>query len=93
MLPKTIEDTEKTETDREKIASEVKPVYTFSPDIAKNQAAIISSTFDYIIEVQKTINKEKNEKTNEGDFVYSHIDSAIRVELAYAKGFTTRDVR
>lgn len=57
---KTIEDTEKTESDREKIASEVKPVYTFSPDIAKNQAAIISSTFDYIIEVQKTINKEKS---------------------------------
>lgn len=62
---KTIEDTEKTENDRERIASEVKPVYTFSPDIAKNQAAIIKSTFDYIIEVQQTIDKEKKASKKE----------------------------
>lgn len=62
---KTIEDTEKTESDREKIANEVKPVYIFSPDIAKNQAAIIKSTFDYIIEVQQTIDKEKKSSKKE----------------------------
>ncbi|WP_312753077.1 HD family phosphohydrolase [Rummeliibacillus suwonensis] len=62
---KTVEDTEKTEEDKEKVANEVNPVYTFSPDIGKNQAAIIKSTFDYIIEAQKTISEEKKKSKKE----------------------------
>ncbi|MGX9135315.1 HD family phosphohydrolase [Rummeliibacillus sp. JY-2-4R] len=58
---KTVEDTQKTEEDRERVASEVSPVYSFSPDVAKNQAAIIKSTFDYIIEIK---NSSKNNKKN-----------------------------
>ncbi|MGG0657547.1 HD family phosphohydrolase [Rummeliibacillus pycnus] len=60
---KTVEDTERTEEDRNRVANEVDPVYSFSPDIGKNQAAIIKSTFDYIIEVKETI-KDVKKKSN-----------------------------
>ncbi|HWI50318.1 MAG TPA: HD family phosphohydrolase [Rummeliibacillus sp.] len=62
---KTVEDTEKTDEDRERVASEVNPVYSFSPDIGKNQAAIIKSTFDYIIEVKETIGNEKKKSSKD----------------------------
>lgn len=62
---KTVEDTEKTQQERDRVASEVNPVYSFSPDIGKNQSAIIKATFDYIIEVKETIGNEKKKLTKD----------------------------
>jgi len=62
---KTVEDTEKTQQERERVASEVNPVYSFSPDIGKNQSAIIKSTFDYIIEVKEKLGNEKKKINKE----------------------------
>ncbi|MCZ2259358.1 HD family phosphohydrolase [Sporosarcina sp. G11-34] len=55
---KTIEDTAKTEEERERAALEVGPVYQFSEDIAKNRQAIIVSLFDLVIEVKTTAENE-----------------------------------
>ena len=50
---KTVEDTVKTEQERERAANEVSPVYQFSEDVAKNRTAIARSLFDIIIDVKK----------------------------------------
>ncbi|CAM3116868.1 HD family phosphohydrolase [Filibacter tadaridae] len=49
---KTVEDTVKTEQERQRAANEVSPVYHFSEDIAKNRQAIATSFFDFLIEVK-----------------------------------------
>ena len=45
---KTVEDTVKTEQERERAALEVSPVYQFSEDVAKNRQAIATSLFDLL---------------------------------------------
>ena len=50
---KTVEDTVKTEQDRERAALEVPPVYQFSDDVGTNRQAIAMSIFDFLIEVKK----------------------------------------
>ena len=50
---KTVEDTVKTEQDRERAAREVTPVYHFSQDVGKNRQAIAMSIFDFLIDVKK----------------------------------------
>ena len=50
---KTVEDTVKTEQERERAALEVPPVYQFSDDVGKNRQAIAMSIFDFLIEVKK----------------------------------------
>lgn len=50
---KTVEDTVKTEQERERAANEVVPVYQFSEDISKNRQAIATSIFDFLIEVKE----------------------------------------
>ncbi|SER83299.1 HD family phosphohydrolase [Psychrobacillus sp. OK032] len=59
---KTMEDPVKTEEEREKVASEVLPVYQFQEETADNQAAIIRSIFDSVLEVKKNPNDELNEE-------------------------------
>ena len=49
---KTVEDTVKTEQDRERAANEVGPSYVFSEDVVKNRQAIATSLFDFLIEVK-----------------------------------------
>ena len=55
---KTVEDTVKTEEERERAALEVSPFYQFSEAVAKNQQAIISSLFDLVIEVKKSADND-----------------------------------
>ncbi|WP_203246880.1 HD family phosphohydrolase [Sporosarcina beigongshangi] len=50
---KTVEDTVKTEQDRERAAREVTPVYQLSQDVGKNRQAIAMSIFDFLIEVKE----------------------------------------
>ncbi|MEK5038883.1 HD family phosphohydrolase [Sporosarcina sp. FSL K6-3457] len=50
---KTVEDTVKTEQDRERAAREVTPVYQLSKDVATNRQAIATSIFDFLIDVKK----------------------------------------
>lgn len=52
---KTMEDTEKTEEEREKVASEVLPKYEFQKETADNQAAIISSIFETVMDIKKEV--------------------------------------
>ncbi|MFJ7735342.1 HD family phosphohydrolase [Lysinibacillus sp. NPDC097287] len=56
---KTIEDTVKTEQERDKAANTVMPVYQFSEDVAKQRAAMITSLFDYVLEVKADIESRK----------------------------------
>lgn len=49
---KTIEDTVKTEQERERAAQEVAPFYQFSEETSKNRQAIAESFFDFILEVK-----------------------------------------
>lgn len=55
---KTVEDPVKTEEERERAASEVTSVYQFSEEIGENRAAIVTSVFDYVLEVQAESNRE-----------------------------------
>ncbi|WP_210469020.1 HD family phosphohydrolase [Sporosarcina sp. 6E9] len=52
---KTVEDTTKTELEKERAANEVTPVYQFSEDVAKNRQAIAENVFNFFIEVKKGI--------------------------------------
>ncbi|MFC4411083.1 HD family phosphohydrolase [Chungangia koreensis] len=49
---KTVEDPVKTEEERTRVASEVQPVYQFTEEIGSNRAAIVSSIFDYVLDVK-----------------------------------------
>ncbi|MEK4486510.1 HD family phosphohydrolase [Psychrobacillus sp. FSL H8-0484] len=51
---KTMEDPLKTEEEREKAELEVLPVYQFQEETSDNQAAIMESIFDSVIEVKKS---------------------------------------
>jgi cyclic-di-AMP phosphodiesterase PgpH len=55
---KTVEDTTKTELEKERAANEVAPVYQFSEEIAKNRQAIAENVFNFFIEVRKGIGTE-----------------------------------
>ena len=55
---KTVEDTVKTEEDRERAALEVSPVYQFSDAVSKNRQAIATSLFDLLIEVKNSSDDE-----------------------------------
>lgn len=57
---KTIEDTYKTQQEREKAANAVAPVYQFSADVAKQRAAIVTSLFDYVLDVKADVEVAKN---------------------------------
>ena len=62
---KTVEDTVKTEQDRERAALEVPPVYQFSDDVGPNRQAIAMSIFDFLIEV-KEMGEEEEERSVAG---------------------------
>ena len=55
---KTVEDTAKTEQEKERAALEVAPVYQFSEDIAKNRQAIATTIFEFLGEVKKGIDPD-----------------------------------
>lgn len=57
---KTIEDTVKTQQEREKASNAVTPVYQFSEDVAKQRVAIVTSLFDYVLEVKKDVESSKD---------------------------------
>lgn len=50
---KTVEDAEKTELERQRIAKEVTPVYQFSDEVAKTRQAIAGQLFDFLIQVKE----------------------------------------
>lgn len=57
---KTVEDTVKTEEERERAALEVQPFYQFHEDTAKNRQAIVTSLFDQFIEVKNSMANEES---------------------------------
>lgn len=62
---KTVEDTVKTEQEKERAASEVEPVYQFSQDVATNRATLVTSLFDTVIEIKNMANQaEKPQAIN-----------------------------
>ena len=58
---KTVEDTVKTEQEKERAAHEVGPAYVFSEDIARNRQAIATSLFDFLIEVKNANEPDQTE--------------------------------
>lgn len=62
---KTVEDPVKTEEERLRAASEVTSVYQFSEEIGKNRAAIVTSVFDYVLEVKTESQKKSELETDE----------------------------
>lgn len=58
---KTVEDTTKTELEKERAANEITPVYQFSEDVAKNRQAIAANVFNFFIEVKKGIETDEVE--------------------------------
>ncbi|WJY28500.1 MULTISPECIES: HD family phosphohydrolase [Sporosarcina] len=52
---KTVEDTERTEEERERVADEQPPVYQFNEEIAPNRRMIARSLFDDILEVKQSV--------------------------------------
>ncbi|PSL41210.1 hypothetical protein B0H99_103346 [Planomicrobium soli] len=53
---KTVEDPIKTELERNRVAAEISPSYQYSDELAGNQAAVIGSLFDYVLEVKNMVN-------------------------------------
>ncbi|WOV85516.1 HDIG domain-containing protein [Sporosarcina jeotgali] len=58
---KTVEDTVKTEEERDRVAEEQPPVYQFNEEISTNRQSIATSLFDYILEVKKSTLSEEEE--------------------------------
>lgn len=56
---KTVEDTYKTEQEKEEVLRQVADVYTLKKEYADNKVDLIASIFDSAIELQKELNKEK----------------------------------
>lgn len=59
---KTIEDTYKTEKEKEEISKQVADVYTLKKEYAKNKVDLISSIFDSAIEVNQETDPNKGDK-------------------------------
>ncbi len=59
---KTIEDTYKTEQEKEEVRKQVPDVYTLKKEYADNKVALIASIFDSAIEVQKEIKADEEKK-------------------------------
>lgn len=62
---KTVEDTVKTEEERQRAANEITPVYQFSDDITKNRQAIAQTIFDHVIASKKELEKKKGKVTDQ----------------------------
>lgn len=69
---KTVEDSVKTEQERERAANEIAPVYQYSEAIAKNRQAIAASIFDLLIDVKKEIAQEQNQEVEETESAEVH---------------------
>lgn len=74
---KTMEDTVKTEEEREKVEAEVLPVYQFQEETPDNQAAIISSIFESVIDVKKNTNAKDGE--NEATVQLSKVKAEMEI--------------
>ncbi|MGM9927621.1 MAG: HD family phosphohydrolase [Bacillus sp. (in: firmicutes)] len=57
--PKTVDDEEKTEEERQEAVSEVAPVYTLKKEYAQNRVDLIASIFDSAAEVKKELKTEE----------------------------------
>lgn len=62
---KTVEDTVKTEEERERAANEVAPVYQFSDDVAKNRKTIAENIFEHLITAKKELDQNKEKVTDD----------------------------
>lgn len=69
---KTVEDTEKTEEERARVAEEQPAVYQFNEEISSNRQSIATSFFDYLLEVKK------NSLDSEEEVSEDSLKSAIR---------------
>ncbi|ATP39468.1 phosphohydrolase [Solibacillus sp. R5-41] len=55
---KTVEDTEKTELDKETAEQLIEPVYVLNEEIAEHRSTFVMTIFDIVLEVKKEIEKE-----------------------------------
>ncbi len=78
---KTVEDTVKTEQDRERAANEVGPSYVLSEDVVKNRQAIATSFFDFLIEV-KNSNEPDQTESEEASKSAKELVSEMRTKLS-----------
>ena len=81
---KTVEDTVKTEQERQRAAQEVSAVYHFSEDIAKNRQAIATSIFDSLLEV-KNESADRNKESGKPVFTQKEQIAEVRKKLASLK--------
>lgn len=56
--PKTIEDTEKTEQDRDHAEQTIEPVYIFHEEIAEHRATFVTTIYDIVLEVKRDVQKD-----------------------------------
>ncbi|MFS0575261.1 HDIG domain-containing metalloprotein [Sporosarcina sp. 179-K 3D1 HS] len=78
---KTVEDTVKTEQERQRAAQEVSAVYHFSEEIAKNRQAIATSIFDILIEV-KNGNAARKKEAEKPAITQKEQIAEVRKQLA-----------
>ncbi|MER2106451.1 MAG: HD family phosphohydrolase [Solibacillus sp.] len=63
--PKTIEDTEKTELDRDNAEQNVEAVYVFNSEIAEHRVTFVTTIFDIVLEAKQEIAKEEIESAEQ----------------------------
>lgn len=78
---KTVEDSLKTEQERERAANEIAPVYQYSEAIANKRLAIATSIFDVFIDVKKEVAKDKELDEAEADVVQKKSVEMINEKL------------
>ncbi|MER2190129.1 MAG: HD family phosphohydrolase [Solibacillus sp.] len=63
--PKTIEDTEKTELDRDNAEQNVEAVYVFNSEMAEHRVTFVTTIFDIVLEAKQEIAKEEIESAEQ----------------------------
>lgn len=60
---KTVEDTVKTEQERNEAEDSVEPVYVFNEETAEHRAALVMTIFDIVLDVRDNFETERNSET------------------------------
>lgn len=71
---KTVEDTAKTESDKDHAEESVEPVYVFKEDIASHRATFVTTIFDIVLEAKKDIEED-------GAYTQEEQEDLLRADL------------
>ena len=90
LSPKTVEDVEKTEEERQEVLKNVTDVYTLKKEYKENRVDLISSIYDAAIEVKKEVSE--NDGNGSDELTEEQIKNEKNVQIQRLKDKLTANV-